>query len=438
MILRGVKIRHLRWYVAGLLFLSTVINYIDRQTLSIIAPVVSKELGISAVEYANILQAFLIAYTVMYLISGILVDRWGTRTALSAFMAWWSASNVLHALASSAAQLGAFRFLLGVGEPGNFMAAIRATSEWFPAKERAFVNGLVNAGAAVGAIIAAPLVAFLTLAWGWRAAFVITGSFGFVWLIGWLFLYRLPRCHPNITDEELLTIEAGQPASTVAAESRMKWKHLLQHRQTWGLLLARFISDPVWWFYLFWLPKYLVEQRGFTMSQVGQLAWLPYLFADIGSVAGGLASGYLIKRNWNVQKARNAAMLPCALVMPLSLLIAFTPASWVALSVICVVTFAHMAWKTNLVTVTNDLYPVSVVGSVSGIVAFGSGLGGTLFTNLTGHIVQNFSYEAIFIVMGFLHPAGYLIYRVLVRGPIASTAPGTAPASLPGTSAAAG
>ncbi|MCC6862878.1 MAG: MFS transporter [Bryobacterales bacterium] len=411
-----MRIPHLRWYIAALLFASTVINYVDRQTLSIVAPVLTRELNISQIEYANILQAFLIAYTVMYVGSGILVDRWGTRLALAAFMAFWSLSNMLHGLARGAFDLGIFRFLLGVGEPGNFMAATKAISEWFLPKERAFVNGLVQAGAAVGAIIAAPLIVWMMLHYGWRWSFVITGALGFVWLAAWLFFYRLPDRHPRITPAELSLIrEARGP---VRETLRIRWIDLLRYPQSWGLLLARFISDPVWWFYLFWLPKYLVEQRGFTLAQMGMLAWLPYLAADLGSIAGGLASGYLVKRKWTTLNARAAVMLPCAALMPLSVVIAYTPSAALALLVICVVTFCHMAWKTNLVTLTNDIYPVRVVGSVSGIVACGSGLGGALFTNLTGRLVEDFSYNAIFVIMGFLHPLGFLIYRILVRRPL--------------------
>jgi ACS family hexuronate transporter-like MFS transporter len=409
-------IRGLRWYIAGLLFLSTVINYIDRQVLSIVAPVITKELHISQVEYAAILQAFLIPYTVMYVGSGVLVDLWGTRRALAVFMTWWSAANILHAFARSAFQLGAFRFLLGAGEPGNFMASFRAISEWYPAREKAFVNGLVNAGAAVGAIISAPLVAWLATVYGWRAAFAITGCFGAVWLIAWLIFYRIPEQNSRITPEELALIQADRPKA--APGQRMRWIDLLKFPQTWGLLLARFISDPVWWFYLFWLPKYLAEKRGFTLVEIGMLAWMPYLAADLGSLGGGIFTGWLVKRGVPVLSARTRGMLPFALMMPLSLIIPYTDSRAIALGVICVVCFAHMAWKTNLQTITNDIYPVRIVGSVSGIVACGSGLGGTLFTWLTGQIVQNFSYDLIFVVMGFLHPAGFLVYRALVRRPI--------------------
>ena len=413
-----MKIHNLRWWIATLLFLSTVINYIDRQTLAVVAPVLTKELNLSPVEYSYILNAFLVAYTLMYLGSGVLVDRWGTRRALGTFIAWWSGSNILHAFARTATQLGFCRLLLGLGEPGNFMAATRATSEWFPAKERAFVSGLSNAGASVGAVIAPPLVVWIMKAYNWQTAFVATGAIGFVWLAAWLLLYRLPADHPNITTEELTLIQDGSEPARKLNAPKVPWLSLFGHRQTWGLMLGRFFSDPVWWFYLFWLPKYLADKRGFTMDQIGMLAWLPYITADLGAVFGGLLSGYLIKRNWEVLRARSAGMLPFALVMPISLLIIWTPSSAVVLLVICVVTFSHMAWKTNIMTITNDIYPTHVVGSVAGIVAFGNGLGGTLFTFLVGYIVQNYGYDSIFFMMGFMHPVAFVLFRWLVRKPV--------------------
>src|SRR5262249_20840838 len=253
-------------------------------------------LNLSPVQYAAILQGFLYAYTIMYLVSGVLVDRWGTRRALAAFMAWWSASNVLHAFARTAGAVGAFCLLLGIGEPGNVMAAARVTSEWYPPKERAFLNGVANSGAAVGAVISAPLIVWLYTRVGWQTMFAVTGCFGFVWLVAWLFLYHLPSQHPLITQEELSLIQGKSVQAAPAA--KIRWVELLQFRQTWALFFSRFLSDPVWWFYLFWLPKYLVEQRGFTMREIGMLAWLPYLSADIGSIFGGLLSGYLVKRGW--------------------------------------------------------------------------------------------------------------------------------------------
>jgi ACS family hexuronate transporter-like MFS transporter len=413
-----LRIPHLRWRIAALLFLATVINYIDRQVLSIVAPVLTRELDITPIEYANILQAFLIAYTLMYLGSGFLVDRWGTRVSLAVFMVWWSVANMLHGFARNAWQLGAFRLLLGIGEPGNFMAAFKAISEWYPAREKALVNGLVQAGASVGAIIAAPLVAWLTLTAGWRFAFFVTGLFGFVWLAFWLVIYYVPERHPRITPGELQLVKAGREAGLARLE-KLSWKALFGYRQTWGLLLARFISDPVWWFYLFWLPKYLAEGRGLTLAQVGLVAWLPFLFADIGSICGGLFSGYLLRRGWPVLRARAGGMLPFVILMPSSAIVAFTGSTILALVMMCLATFCHMGWKTNLVTVTNDIYPTRLVGSVSGVIAFGSGLGGAVFTNVTGRIVQYDSYDAVFVVMGVLHPLAFVVFRLLVRQPIA-------------------
>ncbi len=408
----------IRWRVATLLFLASVINYVDRQTLSVVAPVLTKELDISPTQYALILQAFLAAYTVMYVGSGLICDRFGTRASLAFFMVWWSIANAMHGFVRSAAGLGIFRLLLGAGESGNFMASIKAVSEWYPPKEKAFANGLINAGAAIGAVIAAPLVVWITEWLGWRAAFFVTGSFGFIWLIFWLRIYHVPEKHPQISASELAYIREGGDAPVAAARASLwsNWKALLQRRETWGLLVARVISDPVWWFYLFWLPKYLVDQRGFTMREMGWTSWMPYLTADLGSLAGGILSGWLLARTgWTPVKSRLGVMAASACLMPLSIWIAYTPSNVIALGVICLVTFAHMSWKTCLMTMTNDIYPAKVIGSVSGIVAFGSGLGATLFTGLAGWIVENFGYSVVFILMGFLHPLSWFAVRALVR-----------------------
>jgi MFS transporter, ACS family, hexuronate transporter len=392
-----------RWGIAILLFLSTVINYIDRQTLSVLAPTLTKELGISDQQYSNVLTAFLAAYTVMYVGSGFIVDRWGTRRSLSVFMVWWSTANMLHALVRGPWSLGAFRFLLGAGESGNFMAAFKGVSEWYAPKDRAFINGLIQAGASVGAVIAPPVITVLAFHYGWRFAFVATGALGIVWLVPWLLVTR---------HAEALPVPAGPPR---------RWQETLRYRQTWGLLAARFLSDPVWWFYLFWLPKYLVDQRGFTVAEMGMLAWMPYLTADAGSLAGGWLSGQLIRRGWKPVDARLAWMLPFAALMPLSMAVGFVESRTVSLALICVVTFAHMGWKTNQATLTNDIYPREVVGTVAGLLAFGNGLGGTLFTALTGWMVVQFSYASVFVLMGLLHPISYLLVRWLVRTPLQTT-----------------
>lgn len=394
---------NIRWYIAALLFFASVINYIDRQVLSVVGPTIIAEFNLSPSEFANLGLAFQIPYTLMYVGSGFLVDRWGARKALAIFMVWWSTASMLHGFSRSVLSLGFFRFLLGVGEPGNFMAGFRAISEWYSPKEKGFVNGLLNGGSALGAIIAPPLVAWLTIQYGWRNAFLVTGAFGFVWLAAWLWIY--PPQPPGQTEGP----RNGEPLSQV-----------LKRRQTWALLLPRFISDPVWWFYLMWLPTYLASQRGFSLAEIGKLAWMPYLAADAGALVGGAWSGWLIEHGRAPVRARSMGMLPFALLMPLSLLVPrveIVP----ALAIICVVAFAHMAWKTNLQTVTNDIFPLRIVGSVSGVIAFGSGLGGSIFTWLTGWLVQNVSYDAVFIVMGFLHPIAYVVFRLLLAKEIHET-----------------
>ena len=418
------RIPNVRWRIAALLFVATVINYIDRQTLSVLAPEITAELGLTNIQYSNVVQAFLICYASMYIVWGLIIDRWGTRVALATSMVWWSLANAAHALAQGALGLGIFRALLGIGESGNFLAAEKAISEWFPPKERGFANGLVNAAAATGAILAPPVIVWIFQMWGWRMAFVVTGCLGFVWMVFWLRWYWTPDRHPRVTSEERELIEAPVKAT---AKTHVRWAELFGFRQTWALFLARVVADPVWWFYLFWLPKYLSDERGFSMVEIGLVAWMPYLTADLGSIFGGWASGRLIKRGVPVVNARKWVMAPSAAVMPLGLLVAHSESSVVAVATICVITCAHMAWKTNLMTMTNDIYPTSIVGSVAGIVGLGSSLGGVVFTRITGVVVDNYSYATIFLLMAFLHPIALVIVHTLIKGGI-SSAPEPRPA----------
>ena len=407
---------NIRWRVAALLFGATVINYIDRQTLSVLASEITGELGLSDIEYSRVVQAFLICYAAMYMVWGRIIDRWGTRLALAVSMVWWSLANAAHALSRGALGLGLFRALLGIGESGNFLAAEKAISEWFPPQERGFANGLVNAAASTGAILAPPLIVLIFTQWGWRMAFVVTGATGFLWLYFWLRWYWIPARHPRVTSEERALIETapgGPPAR------QMLWAQLFGFRQTWALFLARVLADPVWWFYLFWLPKYLSDERGFGIVAIGLTAWVPFLTADLGAIAGGWLSGRLIRRGMEPVRARKWVMLPAATAMPLSLVVPASDSSAVAVTAICAVTFAHMAWKTNLMTMTNDIYPTAVVASAAGIVGLGSSLGGVIFTGVTGVVVERYSYAAIFFVMAFLHPAALIVLHVLAKGSVA-------------------
>ena len=411
----GKPLPNLRWRIAALLFGATVINYVDRQTLSVLAAEITGELGLTDTEYAQVVQAFLVCYAAMYMVWGRVIDRWGTRAALAVSMVWWSLANAGHALARSALGLGVFRALLGLGESGNFLAAEKAISEWFPPRERGFANGVVNAAASTGAVLAPPLIVLLFTMWGWRPAFVVTGAAGFVWLAFWLRLYWVPDRHPRVTAAERRMI---QSESAKPSLERVRWVSLFGFRQTWALFLARVLADPVWWFYLFWLPKYLQDERGFSIVAVGLIAWVPYLTADLGALSGGWLSGRLVRRGMPPLSARKSVMMPAAAVMPLSLVVAWTDSSVVAMTAICAVTFAHMVWKTNLMTMTNDVYPTAVVGSAAGIVGLGSSLGGVIFTGITGAVVERFGYAAIFFVMSFLHPAAYIVVRLLAKGGI--------------------
>ncbi|HEX4488054.1 MAG TPA: MFS transporter [Terriglobales bacterium] len=409
------KIKNLRWVIAGLVLLNTIINYVDRQSLSVLAPQLRRSLGMGDVSYGHVVQAFLVAYTGFYIIAGIIIDRWGVKIAYGGAMAWWSVAAMLNALSRSVGELGFFQFLLGVGESFNFIAAQKVAAEWYPPKERALLNGLSNAAAVAGAIITPPLVVFLMHRWNWQMAFVVTGTFGLLWLVPWLLLYDSPSHHPQITEEERAYIRGPEPAPGAAEEPKTRWIDLLRYRETWGLLLSRTVSDPVWWFYLFWLPKYLTESRGMTMKAMSAVIWIPYLASDIGSIMGGWYSGFLVSHNWKILKARNRVLLWSALMMPLGILTVFTRSQVGALACMCVVLFAHMSWKTNLMTLTIDIYPKRVVGSIAGIVALGSGLGAIGFAGIVGWVIKNYSYTPIFIAMGFMHIAAYLIVRLTVR-----------------------
>ena len=404
---------NVRWRIAALLFAATVINYVDRQTLSVLASEITGELGLSDIEYSQVVQVFLICYAGMYMVWGRIIDRWGTRTALAVSMVWWSLANAGHALSRGLLGLGAFRALLGMGESGNFIAAEKAISEWFPPQERGFANGLVNAAASTGAILAPPLIVLIFTQWGWRTAFVVTGALGFVWLVFWLRWYWIPERHPRVTSEERSLIESV-PGDV--DRKPLRWAEIFGFRQTWALFLARVLADPVWWFYLFWLPKYLSDERGFSIVAIGLTTWVPFLSADLGAIAGGWFSGRLIRRGIAPIRARKWVMLPAAAVMPLSLVVPASDSSTVAVAAICAVTFAHMAWKTNLMTMTNDVYPTTVVGSAAGIVGLGSSLGGVIFTGITGFVVENYSYTAIFFVMAFLHPVALVVLNALAKG----------------------
>jgi ACS family hexuronate transporter-like MFS transporter len=389
-----------RWWIAGLLFFSTIINYIDRQNLSILARTIQDHLKISDLQYSYVVQAFLLAYTLSYIVAGRLTDWLGSRVSMALFVGWWSLADAMTALSRSAMSLGFFRFLLGVGEPGNYTAAPKAVSEWFTPREQGLVIGLYTAGATLGATLAPPLVAFAAMHFGWRLAFLCTGSMGLVWLAFWLAIYKEPRVS-SITE----------PLPAMAHP----WKAILRRRQTWQLLVARLLTDPVWYFYLFWFPKYLMDSRHLSLAAVGRTVWVVYLAADLGCLAAGYFSAVSIRKGVMPAQTRVRLMTISAVLLPFSPLVAIASNAWAAVLIASLATFGHLSWQTSLSSLILDLYPKQLVGTVFGIVAAGSGLGGMLSTGFVGFSVTHYSYAPVFVAMGILHPLALLLILPMRR-----------------------
>ncbi len=411
-------IPNLRWWITGLVFFGTVINYVDRQTLSSLAPRLTKELHLTNSDYGLISNAFLIPYTVMFVVSGWLIDRYGTKLIYGVAAVWWSVAAMLHAAVGSVFGFSAMRFLLGAAESANFVGAQKVAAEWFPPKDRGTLNGWVQAGTVTGAIITPLIAVWMADRWGWQSAFVSTGALGLIWAAAWFWFYHLPEKHPRISADELALIQQTESASLSPLPSvtlSVRWIDFFRLPQTWGLLLARIISDPVWWFYLFWLPKYLTEREGMTEQRMSYVVWIPYLIADVGSVAGGWYSGRLIAKKVGAVAARKSIMIVTALMMPLGMLLVLRPPIPVALAIISFVLGVHSAWKTNLVTLTVDIFPRPIVATIHGIVAMGGGIGGALFQSFAGQVIDKYSYTPLLVLMGLLHPLAYVCVRALVK-----------------------
>jgi len=419
-----MKVRRLRWYMAALLMLATTVNYLDRQTLSVAAPVIREQFGLSNQDYGAITSAFLLAYGLMHPVAGRIIDWIGTRAGFALAVIWWSVANVAHAFAGGFRSLAAMRFLLGIGEAGNFPGAIKCISEWFPANERTVATGIMNVGAGAGAVIAPPLVGWLVWAYGWQVAFVVTGLMGFAWVALWMMLYQHPDRHPSLTEEERGLIHAGHHEHEFEAGSgKGVWKEALRCGSLWALMLARFISDPGWFFYLLWLPNYLSSARGFDLKTIAMFAWMPYLGADFGSLIGGFVSAYLIRRGFSIITARKLAMAIFAAMMPVAIAAVRAESPYVAILFITVATTAHQAWAASLLTLPADLFPRRAVASAYGLTGMCGMLGSALFSPIVGRIVDSFGYVPVFTLVGFLHPVAATIIVVFVRprprGPLA-------------------
>jgi ACS family hexuronate transporter-like MFS transporter len=421
-----MKIKHLRWWMIGLIFLATVINYVDRQTVSVLKKAITDDLGLSNPEYAAIQNAFLIAYAISQMVSGRLYDAVGTRIGFTISIIVWSIAAAAHAAANSAGAFASWRFVLGFGEAGNWPGAAKAIAEWFPARERALGMGIFNTGAAVGGALSPPLIAWLATTWGWRPAFVITGALGLGWLVLWLVFYRRPEEHPWLEAGERAHILEGREAGTAggaAAEGwRPGWLELLRYRQVWAILVARFLTDPIWWLYVFWLPSYFQDARGFSLQQVGWSAWFPFLAGGLGALTGGWASGHLIKRGWSLDRARKAVMAAGALLIPAGILAMRAESPYAALAWMGVVLFGFQVWINNVLTLPSDFFPGSAVASVAGLGGTAAALASVLYNWNTGRVVDLLGYTPVFVVAGILGPLG-LASLVLLAGRIERLSP---------------
>jgi ACS family hexuronate transporter-like MFS transporter len=390
-----------RWRICALLFFATTINYVDRQVLGVLAPYLQPIIGWNEIQYGNIVTSFQAAYAVGLLIAGGVIDRLGTRIGYAIAISIWSLAAMSHALVRTVIGFAIARFALGLGEAGNFPAAIKTVAEWFPRKERALATGIFNSGSNVGAIVAPLAVPWITLRLGWQWAFVFTGFLSAAWLIAWLAIYR-PALAPIQNDTE-------------ESASRISWAHLLAHRQTWAFLLGKFITDPVWWFLIFWLPKFLNSEHGLTLTDIGPPLVAIYLMADCGSIAGGWIASSFLRRGWSPNRARKFAMLICAsLVVPI-VFAAKARSLWAAVALIGLAAASHQGWSANLFTLVSDMFPQHAVGSVVGIGGFGGAVSGMLIATFTGFLLQfTGSYVPLFVMAGSAYLLALLVIHLLV------------------------
>ncbi len=409
------KVGKYRWTICALLFFATTINYIDRQVTGILGPTLQAEFGWSELQYADITSWWTAAYAIGFIFVGRFIDKVGVRIGFAVAVIGWSIAAAAHGFVYSVFGFALARFMLGLGEAGNFPAAIKATAEWFPKRERAFATGIFNAGSNVGAVITAIIVPWITLTWGWREAFIVTGLFGFVWLLFWWPMYTSPGESKRLSATELAYIRDGQDHTEPATPMRIGWFHLLTFRQTWTFVVGKFLTDGVWWFYLFWLPKFLDVRYGIKLGKLALPIIVIYLVADVGSVGGGWLSGALIKRGWEVHRARKVTLLIAALLIVPTALAPLSNSLWVAVSIVSIAAAAHQWWSANLFTLTSDMFPRQAIGSVVGLGGFAGSVGGVLFQQLTGRILESSgsNYLPVFMLCGSAYVIALLIIHVL-------------------------
>ncbi len=398
-----MRLSALRWLILGLLFLSTVINYVDRQALSVLLPTLRADLGLSSADYGFITTLFLAAYTLAQIPLGMWIDKAGTRRGFALSIGGWSLAALAHAFVRGPLSLGVLRCLLGVTEAGNWPAGTKAVACWVPRQRRALAMAVFDSGSAVGAIVAPPLVACLALQFGWRAAFMATGASGFVWLAAWLWIYHAPERHPWLSSEDRAAVlqELGgeQPRAPVFGAP---FRRIIGTRQLWGLMVTRMVATPVWWFYVFWLPDYLSQERGFQLADIGFYGWIPYLTVDLGKMLGGALSDGLLARGYSVTLARKSVMFAGALTMLGGLQVAGAPTAAVAIAWVCVATFGFGMWSANILALHADVFPAETMGSAMGTTLMAASLGGAVFTYTIGRVVDRVGYAPVFWAVGSL------------------------------------
>jgi ACS family hexuronate transporter-like MFS transporter len=409
-----LKLPGLRWSIIGFLFLATVSNYIDRQTVNVLSPLLIRELGMDKIQFSWIAAVFLGAYTIGQTFWGRLHDRIGLLAGLALCIGAWSLVASLHALVAGFASLLGLRFLLGLTEAGNWPAAGKITAEWFPPHERSLAMGIFNNGSGIGAMIAPPVIVFIQQRYGWQVTFLVTGTFGFLWMAGWLVLYRRPEQHPWMTPQELALIRAGRGEDSEVAPPP-PFRELLRFRQTWAVVVARFIADPIWWIYLVWIPQYLFDARGFDLKQISLSAWLPFLGADLGALAGGIAAAWLIRRRaMSINRARKLCCALGAAFLPLGALVPFVESAFTALGLMTLVLFAYQFWVNNVQAIPSDVFPSRAVGGVFGLGGSAAGLSSLLVMLGTGWTAQHFSFTPVFIAAALMGPLAATALLLLV------------------------
>lgn len=408
-------IKNLRWYIAVLLCLSTELNYLDRQTLSVLASTIQKDLGLDRQQYSYVTFSFLATYMVMYAVGGRIVDWLGTRRGLMLFATGWSVASMLHALSRTLPQLAFFRALLGITEAANIPAGVKAVSEWFPVRERALAVGIFNAGTAIGAALAVPIVSTISLAAGWRAAFVVTGAIGLIWVAAWAVFYHAPSRHPRLgAAERALIFEGQRPDAATSAEPKISVRRLLAMRETWGCIIARVVTDPISYFLSFWIPQYLQDERGFSLADLAKFGWIPFAALALGNIAAGAIPRALIARGWALDRARKSTMLGVSLAMPVAC-VAVTQVAHpaVALALVTLVMFGHAAWGN--VILPAELFPPRVVATVTGLGGACGAAAGALAQLGVGRVVQAISFTPVFAVCSVMYLLGLVFVTAFCR-----------------------